>query len=93
MIPRKLSVDEISFGAHVDYSQNSEFIEAVNAQHIVSLLRLLTFSAHFIACYCRCLSMANKMRWVVSGLRCRTATKAEMRTLRYTRLGTSNLLS
>ncbi|KIP11636.1 hypothetical protein PHLGIDRAFT_99467 [Phlebiopsis gigantea 11061_1 CR5-6] len=35
MIPRKLSVDEISFGAHVDYSQNSEFIEAVNAQHIV----------------------------------------------------------
>ena len=37
MIPRKLSVDEISFGAHVDYSQNSEFIEAVHAQHIVSL--------------------------------------------------------
>lgn len=35
MIPRKLSVDEISFGAHVDYSQNREFIEAVGAQHIV----------------------------------------------------------
>lgn len=34
-IPRKLSVDEISFGAHVDYSQNSEFIEQVHAQHIV----------------------------------------------------------
>ncbi|KAF7793827.1 hypothetical protein EIP86_004948 [Pleurotus ostreatoroseus] len=34
-IPRKLSVDEISFSAHVDYSQNSEFIEAVHAQHIV----------------------------------------------------------
>ena len=36
-IPRKLSVDEISFSAHVDYSQNSEFIEMVKAQHIVSL--------------------------------------------------------
>ena len=34
-IPRKLSVDEISFSAHVDYSQNSEFIEMVKAQHIV----------------------------------------------------------
>ena len=34
-IPRKLSVDEISFSAHVDYSQNSEFIELVKAQHIV----------------------------------------------------------
>ncbi|KAI0341996.1 Metallo-hydrolase/oxidoreductase [Trametopsis cervina] len=34
-IPRKLSVDEISFSAHVDYSQNSEFIEAIHAQHIV----------------------------------------------------------
>ncbi|TCD67440.1 endoribonuclease ysh1 [Steccherinum ochraceum] len=35
MIPRKISVDYISFSAHVDYSQNSEFIEAVHAQHIV----------------------------------------------------------
>ncbi|KAH8083771.1 beta-lactamase-like protein [Cristinia sonorae] len=35
IIPRKLSVDYISFSAHVDYSQNSEFIEAVHAQHIV----------------------------------------------------------
>ncbi|PSS37824.1 hypothetical protein PHLCEN_2v292 [Hermanssonia centrifuga] len=34
-IPRKMSIDEISFSAHVDYSQNSEFIEAVHAQHIV----------------------------------------------------------
>ncbi|TFY63158.1 hypothetical protein EVJ58_g3409 [Rhodofomes roseus] len=34
-IPRKFSVDEISFSAHVDYSQNSEFIEMVKAQHIV----------------------------------------------------------
>ncbi|KAL6310461.1 beta-lactamase-like protein [Sparassis latifolia] len=34
-IPRKLSVDEVSFSAHVDYSQNLEFIEMVKAQHIV----------------------------------------------------------
>lgn len=34
-IPRKISVDEISFSAHVDYSQNSEFIEMIKAQHIV----------------------------------------------------------
>lgn len=41
MIPRKISVEYISFSAHVDYSQNSEFIELVKAQHVVS---------HFKAC-------------------------------------------
>ncbi|KAJ7084368.1 beta-lactamase-like protein [Mycena belliarum] len=35
MIPRKMSVAEISFSAHVDYAQNSEFIELVKAQHVV----------------------------------------------------------
>jgi len=35
-IPRKISVDYISFSAHVDYSQNSEFIELIKAQHVVS---------------------------------------------------------
>ncbi|TFK83786.1 Metallo-hydrolase/oxidoreductase [Polyporus arcularius HHB13444] len=34
-IPRKISVDYISFSAHVDYSQNSEFMELVKPQHIV----------------------------------------------------------
>ncbi|TFK96328.1 beta-lactamase-like protein [Pterulicium gracile] len=34
-IPRKISVDYISFSAHVDYSQNAEFIDLVKAQHIV----------------------------------------------------------
>ncbi|KAF8588696.1 Metallo-hydrolase/oxidoreductase [Ramaria rubella] len=34
-IPRRLSVDYISFSAHVDYAQNSEFIELVKAQHVV----------------------------------------------------------
>jgi len=36
MIPRRISVDDISFSAHVDFSQNSEFIEAVKAKHIVN---------------------------------------------------------
>lgn len=34
-IPRRISVDEISFSAHVDYAQNAEFIEQVKAQHVV----------------------------------------------------------
>ncbi|KDQ57603.1 hypothetical protein JAAARDRAFT_35295 [Jaapia argillacea MUCL 33604] len=34
-IPRKISVDYISFSAHVDYSQNAEFIDLVRAQHVV----------------------------------------------------------
>ncbi|KAI0043657.1 Metallo-hydrolase/oxidoreductase [Auriscalpium vulgare] len=34
-IPRKCTVDEISFGAHVDYSQNADFIEQVKAPQIV----------------------------------------------------------
>jgi len=43
-IQRKISVDYISFSAHVDYSQNSEFIELVKAQHVV---RVFTCSLHF----------------------------------------------
>ncbi|PPQ90538.1 hypothetical protein CVT25_015852 [Psilocybe cyanescens] len=34
-IPRKASVNDISFSAHVDYSQNSDFIEQVKAQHVI----------------------------------------------------------
>ncbi|KDQ21927.1 hypothetical protein BOTBODRAFT_26331 [Botryobasidium botryosum FD-172 SS1] len=34
-IPLRCSVDYISFSAHVDYTQNSEFIEMVKAQHVV----------------------------------------------------------
>ncbi|KAE8243711.1 hypothetical protein A4X13_0g6982 [Tilletia indica] len=34
-IPRRLSVDYISFSAHVDYAQNSKFIEEVKAPHVV----------------------------------------------------------
>ncbi|KDR80406.1 hypothetical protein GALMADRAFT_242826 [Galerina marginata CBS 339.88] len=34
-ISRKMSVDEVSFAAHVDYSQNADFIEQVKAKHVV----------------------------------------------------------
>ncbi|ORY23435.1 Endoribonuclease YSH1 [Naematelia encephala] len=34
-IPRRLTVKEISFGAHVDYAQNSRFIQEIGAQHVV----------------------------------------------------------
>lgn len=34
-IPRRMSVDYISFSAHVDYAQNSRFIDEIKAQHIV----------------------------------------------------------
>lgn len=34
-IPRRMSVDYISFSAHVDYAQNSKFIDEIKAQHIV----------------------------------------------------------
>lgn len=45
-IPRRLSVHYISFSAHVDYAQNSEFIELIKAQHVVSVSRtsLLCYS-------------------------------------------------
>lgn len=35
-IPRRLSVDYISFSAHVDFPQNRDFIDHVKAQHVVS---------------------------------------------------------
>ncbi len=43
-IQRKISVEAISFSAHVDFSQNSEFIEQVGAQHVVSSNILLFLS-------------------------------------------------
>lgn len=35
MIPRRINVEEISFAAHVDFEQNSEFIDLVNPKTIV----------------------------------------------------------
>ncbi|ORX48407.1 Metallo-hydrolase/oxidoreductase [Piromyces finnis] len=34
-LPRKLSVHYISFSAHVDYTQNSRFIELINPSHLI----------------------------------------------------------
>jgi cleavage and polyadenylation specificity factor subunit 3 len=34
-IPRRISVEEITFAAHVDYTHNSQFIETIDANHIV----------------------------------------------------------
>lgn len=34
-IPRRLSIEEIPFAAHVDFKQNSAFIDLINAKHII----------------------------------------------------------
>ncbi|KAF8335755.1 beta-lactamase-like protein [Cantharellus anzutake] len=44
-IPRRLSVEEVSFSAHVDFSQNAEFIELVKARQIVLVHGELTAMA------------------------------------------------
>lgn len=35
MVPRRMSIDELSFAAHVDYVQNSGFIEEVGAKVVI----------------------------------------------------------
>jgi len=35
-LPLKLSVDYISFSAHADYKQGSEFVRAMKPPHVVS---------------------------------------------------------
>jgi cleavage and polyadenylation specificity factor subunit 3 len=37
-VPLKMSVDYISFSAHVDFTQNSKFIDDVKAPHVVCIL-------------------------------------------------------
>lgn len=37
-VPLKMSVEYISFSAHVDFTQNSQFIDEVKAPHVVSHL-------------------------------------------------------
>ena len=41
-IPRRMSVEEIMFAAHVDYTHNSQFIELIDANYIVTSPLLLT---------------------------------------------------
>lgn len=40
-IPLRMSVDYISFSAHVDFTQNSKFIEEIRAPHVVSLYSIV----------------------------------------------------
>lgn len=61
-IPRKISVDYISFSAHVDYSQNSEFIDLIKAPHIVRSSEF--YSPHPLDVHRRSSCMANKRPWV-----------------------------
>lgn len=93
-IQRKISVEYISFSAHVDYAQNSEFIEAVKAQHVVSTLFLPginefieNFDIH------RCSSTVNRPLWVASALQCRPASRSGMKMLKYIHHGTWNRFS
>ena len=37
-IPRRMSIEVISFAAHVDFTHNSQFIELIDANHIVRIL-------------------------------------------------------
>jgi Cft2 family RNA processing exonuclease len=37
-VPLKMSVDYVSFSAHVDFAQNSQFIDDVKAPHVVCIL-------------------------------------------------------
>jgi hypothetical protein len=63
-IPRKISVDYISFSAHVDYSQNSDFIEQVKAQHVVrSRVNLPSFPSFVLLPMPRFSFMENKTPW------------------------------
>ena len=61
-IPRKLSVDYISFSAHVDYSQNSEFIDLIKAPYIVSSSG--PFPLRPLYGYPRSSCTVNKRLWV-----------------------------
>ena len=61
-IPRKLSVDYISFSAHVDYSQNSEFIDLIKAPNIVSCSSPFPLQPFYG--YPRSSCTVNKRLWV-----------------------------
>ena len=46
-IIRRMSVEEISFAAHVDYTHNSQFIEMVDAKYIVIFIGGLALMIFF----------------------------------------------
>jgi cleavage and polyadenylation specificity factor subunit 3 len=47
-IPRRMTVDEISFSAHVDYTQNSKFIDDVMPTHLVSFSLVISVDHHLL---------------------------------------------
>lgn len=59
MLPRRCSVQEFSFAAHVDGTENREFIEEVSAPVVVSLIRVL--------CKCHMLSANTGAQILVHG--------------------------
>lgn len=82
-IPRKISVDYISFSAHVDFSQNSEFIELIKAQHVVRSFLQKFLVLLIIMPLARSWFMVNKTTWVASAQQCRLGTKIATKTLKY----------
>ena len=97
MIPRRLSVEYISFSAHVDGPQNTEFIEAVGARHVVSPIlfskkkidEALVYrksKGRFLIWFIdRFWFMASRQRWPGCAGLCKLDIKIEMRTSRSTR--------
>lgn len=47
-LPLKMSVDYISFSAHTDYQQTSEFIRILKPPHVVSLIIKFVYPLHAI---------------------------------------------
>lgn len=50
MLPLKCSVDYISFSAHTDFQQTSEFIRELKPHHVVSVHVLKCFKYELVAC-------------------------------------------
>ncbi|KAI5745022.1 hypothetical protein M8J76_007479 [Diaphorina citri] len=48
-LPLKMSVDYISFSAHTDYQQTSEFVRELRPAHVVQLAMISVFCAQSIA--------------------------------------------
>lgn len=70
----KMSVDYISFSAHTDYQQTSEFIRALKPPHVVNTKMSLSYLAVHIklsllltsACFLpRSWSTGNRTKWPV----------------------------
>lgn len=54
MLPLKCSVEYISFSAHTDYQQTSEFIRELKPNHVVSDFVFTMREFHFVVLYLKC---------------------------------------